>query len=94
MKENKYIWLYDHVGVEIALEKFLELLPKTIRDLKNDPYRSLASILKKKGVYKKNQAPFSEFVWVNYFRKHLILDEKKDTIPQSIIDKAIILIVK
>jgi hypothetical protein len=46
-------------------------LPKSISDLVDDPYRSLAGALKRAGVYRKDKAPFSEFRWANFLRSRL-----------------------
>jgi hypothetical protein len=75
MKSHKYIWLYDEHGVEISLDKFIQLLPTTVKNLKNDPYRSLAGVVRKMGVYEKDWTPYSEFVWAGYFRKLMVLPE-------------------
>jgi hypothetical protein len=46
-------------------------IPKSIDDLINDPYRSLAGALKRAGAYKKDNAPFSEFRWANFLRNKI-----------------------
>jgi len=73
MKERQYIWLFDEHGFEISLEKFLELLPPTVKDLKNDPYRALAGVIRKMGVFDKDWTPYSEFLWAGYLRKYIVL---------------------
>jgi hypothetical protein len=95
MYENKYIWLYDEYGNNIELENFCNLLPNKIKDLKNDPYRSLAGIIRKRGYYEKDWTPFSEFQWANYFRENgIILDYNKIVISEEIINQAIELTIK
>jgi hypothetical protein len=46
-------------------------LPKSILELTDDPYRSLAGALKRMGVYKKDKVPFSEFRWANFLRSRI-----------------------
>lgn len=58
-------------------------LPSHVKDLEFDPYRSLAWIVRNRHGYLKNDAPFSEFKWANYFRTRIllephILDEKDE----------------
>jgi hypothetical protein len=43
-------------------------LPKTIADLQDDPYRSLAGELRYAGGYAKDTTPFSEFLWADALR--------------------------
>ena len=46
-------------------------LPKTVQELKDDPYRSLAGALRRDGGFAKDSTPFSEFVWADYFRSRI-----------------------
>jgi hypothetical protein len=43
-------------------------LPKSIADLRDDPYRSLAGELRFAGGYAKDATPFSEFLWADALR--------------------------
>jgi hypothetical protein len=43
-------------------------IPRRLRDLADDPYRSLAGLVRRAGGYAKDQAPFVEFLWADYFR--------------------------
>lgn len=52
-----------------------ETLPVHIKDLKFDPYRSLVWIVREHHGYVKNNAPFSEFKWANYYRTRILLDQ-------------------
>jgi len=46
-------------------------LPKTVADLKDDPYRSLAGELRFAGGYAKDATPFSEFLWADALRRRV-----------------------
>ena len=46
-------------------------IPGFIGDLQDDPFRSLASALKRSGGFEKNKALFSEFLWADYLRRHI-----------------------
>jgi len=46
-------------------------LPKTIAELKDDPYRSLAGALRRAGGFAKDTTPFSEFLWADFLRRRL-----------------------
>lgn len=55
-------------------------LPKDIRGLADDPYRSLAWFVRKAGAFENSDRNFAEFKWANFFRKKGLLD---DNGPQS-----------
>ena len=52
-----------------------QTLPTHIKDLAFDPYRSLAWIVREQHGYIKNNVPFSEFKWANFFRTRVLLDQ-------------------
>jgi hypothetical protein len=43
-------------------------LPKRIGDLADDPYRSLASEVRREGGFAKTETPYAEFLWADFFR--------------------------
>jgi hypothetical protein len=46
-------------------------MPERLMDLKDDPYRSLAGLVRGAGGFSKGQAPFVEFLWADFFRPHV-----------------------
>ncbi|MBZ9794501.1 ParB-like protein [Mesorhizobium sp. ES1-4] len=46
-------------------------LPKTIGELVDDPYRSMAGELRRLGGYAKDTTPFSEFLWADFLRRRV-----------------------
>jgi hypothetical protein len=46
-------------------------IPKSIEDLADDPFRSLAGALRRKGGYAKDTTPFSEFLWADFLRRRI-----------------------
>jgi len=46
-------------------------LPRTVADLKDDPYRSLAGELRHAGGFSKDTTPFSEFLWADFLRRRI-----------------------
>jgi len=46
-------------------------LPKSVTDLVDDPFRSLAGELRRAGGFAKDTAPFSEFLWADFFRRRI-----------------------
>lgn len=71
MHERNMVYLFDQAGGGPQQPK---MLPNHIKDLAFDPYRSLAWIVREKHGYIKNNAPFSEFKWANFFRTRILLD--------------------
>ena len=58
---------YDHKGRRCELSD----IPKSLADMKDDPYRSLAGQLRRSGGYAKTDKPFSEFIWADFLRRHV-----------------------
>jgi len=48
-----------------------DALPKSVMDLSDDPYRSLAGALRRGGGFAKDTTPFAEFLWADFFRRRL-----------------------
>jgi len=48
-----------------------DALPKTVSDLVDDPYRSLAGELRRVGGFAKDTTPFSEFLWADFMRRRV-----------------------
>ena len=69
MFERNWVYLFDDAG---GGPQQPEQLPKHIKDLTWDPYRSLALIVRNQHGYLKNDAPFSEFKWANFFRTRIL----------------------
>jgi len=69
MFEHNYVYLF---GADGGGPKPATSLPKHIRDLDFDPYRSLAWLVRDRHGYMKNNTPFSEFKWANYFRTRIM----------------------
>ena len=71
MHERNWVYLFDHSG---GGPQPPEKLPAHIKDLQFDPYRSLAWLVREHHGYIKNDTPFSEFKWANFFRTRILLD--------------------
>jgi len=72
MFNANWVYLFDHSG---GGPQRPADLPKHVKDLGFDPYRSLAWLVCTRHGYLKTGAPFSEFKWANFFRTHILLDE-------------------
>jgi hypothetical protein len=72
MHQQNRVYLFDRSG---GGPQQPNTLPTHIKDLGFDPYRSLAWIVREQHGYVKNDAPFSEFKWANFFRTRILLDQ-------------------
>ena len=46
-------------------------MPRRLTDMMDAPYRSLAGMVRSAGGFAKNQAPFVEFLWADFFRPRI-----------------------
>jgi hypothetical protein len=46
-------------------------IPKSVTELIDDPFRSLAGELRRAGGYAKDTTPFSEFIWADFLRRRM-----------------------
>jgi hypothetical protein len=52
-------------------------IPKHLEQLIDDLYRSLAGFVRDAGGYEKSQAAFAEFVWADFFRRQIAIEDVK-----------------
>jgi len=48
-----------------------DAIPKTMAELVDDPYRSMAGELRRQGGFAKDTTPFSEFLWADFLRRRI-----------------------
>jgi hypothetical protein len=48
-------------------------IPKHLRELRDDVYRSLAGLVRSAGGYEKTPTAFAEFVWADFFRHRVVI---------------------
>ncbi len=58
---------YDRKGRRCELSD----IPKSLADMADDPYRSLAGQLRRSGGFAKTDKPFSEFIWADFLRRRV-----------------------
>lgn len=46
-------------------------IPKSIADMQDDPYRSVAGELRRQGGFAKEETPFTEFIWADALRPRI-----------------------
>src|SRR5262250_3736936 len=59
-------------------------IPKTVMQLKDDPFRSLAGELRRAGGFAKDTTPFSEFLWADFLRRRMKRKLLQDEFPRAL----------
>ena len=77
---------YDAAGKR----RDFDAIPKTIAELADDPYRSLAGELRRVGGYAKDITPFSEFLWADFLRPRVKAKQINEHFSAAI-EKALLL---
>lgn len=70
MEAEGRAYLFDESGTRARASQ----VPKTLFDLRADPYRDLAWRARESGYFKKVSVPFSEFRWAAFFRARIDID--------------------
>lgn len=73
MARLRFAHLYDQFGDGPRSPLYL---PNDVRGLADDPYRSLAWLVRKSGAYAKTEINFSEFKWAGFFRRRKLLERE------------------
>jgi hypothetical protein len=66
-------------------------IPKAIRDLEDDPFRSLAGALRRAGGCSKETTPFNEFLWADFLRRRMKRQTVKHHFDEAL-RKALVLV--
>ncbi len=70
-------WLHPFDGK--GRRKPNRAIPRKVKDLEDDPYRSLAGFVRLGGGFEKSQTPYAEFLWADFYRTRIALKlVKKD----------------
>src|ERR1700720_1878710 len=67
LDNHRWVYPYDAKGER----RHFRDIPKSVAELKDDPFRSLAGELRRIGGFAKDTTPFSEFLWADFLRQRL-----------------------
>jgi hypothetical protein len=67
LDNHRWVYPYDAKGER----RHFRDIPKTVAELKDDPFRSLAGELRRVGGFAKDTTPFSEFLWADFLRRRI-----------------------
>ena len=79
MDNKRWVYPYDSKGDR----RHFKDLPKSIEELKDDPFRSLAGELRRAGGFAKDTTPFSEFLWADFLRRKISSKTVKDNFEKA-----------
>ncbi len=77
MLEGDAFWVvldnrsWMHPFDEEGRRRDYKAIPKSMSDLIDDPFRSLAGELRRQGGFAKDTTPFSEFLWADFLRRRI-----------------------
>lgn len=80
MEAHHWVYLYDETG-KGPLDP--TNLPPTIAAMRDDPYRSLAWLVRKRGGYVDTSAPYADFQWADFFRARIQLGSDTNAWAQA-----------
>ncbi|MDB5875756.1 MAG: hypothetical protein JWQ07_5198 [Ramlibacter sp.] len=67
LDNRRWVYPYDVKGER----RHFRDIPRTVAQLKDDPFRSLAGELRRVGGFAKDTTPFSEFLWADFLRRRI-----------------------
>lgn len=78
MEFNRWAHPYDQHGVRVDYNA----IPGRLGEMADDPYRTLAARVRMAGGCAKDATPYAEFLWADFYRRHLKLAGDKITARQ------------
>jgi len=60
-----------------------DAIPRSLKKLADDPYRSLAGALRRAGGFAKDTTPFSDFLWADYLRRRIKRSRVEEDFEQA-----------
>lgn len=67
LDHRNWVYPFDAKGRRRPFDE----IPKSVTDLADDPFRSLAGELRRVGGFSKETTPFSEFLWADFLRRRI-----------------------
>jgi hypothetical protein len=67
LDQRNWMHPFDRTGVR----RSYKAIPRNVKELQDDPYRSMAGELRRLGGFAKDTTPYSEFLWADFLRKRI-----------------------
>jgi hypothetical protein len=84
MNENLWVHPLDEHGVR---HRYVSI-PCHVSDLVDDVYRSLAGFVRDAGGFQKTDTAFAEFIWADFFRRNIAIEDVKSNFDRAVKDAA------
>lgn len=88
MQDKKFVYLYDEAGKK----KPYTDLPVRIEDLRDDPYRTIAWLVRKAKAFENQKVPFQEFEYAEFLRSRMSVDFSTEKAADDSLQKALDLV--
>ncbi len=83
MKERDWVYLHDETGKPLPDPTSL---PRTIESMRDDPYRSLAWLVREKDGYLQTESPYADFHWADFFRARVHLGNGTNAFEEATLE--------
>ena len=83
MKEHDWVYLRDETGRPLLDPTDL---PRTIGNMRDDPYRSLAWLAREKDGYSQTESPYADFHWADFFRARVHLGDGTNAFDEAALE--------
>ncbi len=80
MKAHDWVYLHDETGKPLPDPTSL---PRTIENMRDDPYRSLAWLVRDKDGYLQTESPYADFHWADFFRGRVHLGNGSNAFDEA-----------
>lgn len=80
MEQKNWAHPFDGTGARRPFDD----IPTRVSRLIDDPYRSLAGMLRRAGGYAKDTEPYAEFLWADYLRPHVPEQEIRASMDRAL----------
>jgi hypothetical protein len=80
LDHRRWAYPYDAKGER----RHFKDIPKTVADMKDDPFRSIAGELRRMGGFAKDTTPFSEFLWADFLRHRMSRKSVEENLEKAI----------
>ena len=80
LDQRNWMHPFDKKGIR----RSYKAIPRSVTELEDDPYRSLAGELRRLGGFAKDTTPYSEFLWADFLRKRIKTSSVERDFEQSL----------
>ncbi|HTV97094.1 MAG TPA: ParB-like protein [Steroidobacteraceae bacterium] len=80
MDRQSWVHPLDQNGVRHRYQ----FIPKSLDKLLDDVYRSVAGFVRDAGAYDKTHTAFAEFIWADFFRRHIAIEDVIADFPGAV----------